>query len=92
VLTVVPNGDGPDAATDAALKALVDKAKSLGIHATPVVGHGAPERAIIAEIETSGITGVIIGSRGRSTLQQALLGSVSMQLIRQASVPVMIVP
>jgi len=92
VLTVVSGGGEPDEATEAALKALVEKAKAVGIHVTPVVGHGAPEKAIISEIASSGITGVIVGSRGRSTLQQALLGSVSMTLLRQASVPVMIVP
>ena len=66
--------------------------KERGLTATPVIGHGAPEKAIIAEIDNSGITGVIIGSHGRSPLQQALLGSVSMTLMRQASCPVVIVP
>jgi nucleotide-binding universal stress UspA family protein len=56
------------------------------------VGHGAPEKAILAEIAESGITGVVIGTRGRSPFQEALLGSVSMTLIRQASVPVLVVP
>jgi nucleotide-binding universal stress UspA family protein len=35
---------------------------------------------------------VIIGSRGRNPLQEALMGSVSMALMRQASCPVLIVP
>jgi nucleotide-binding universal stress UspA family protein len=93
VLTVIPTGsDVAEEAVESRLKQIVDVAKGLGIHATPVIGHGAPERAILAEIEASGITGIIVGSRGRSALQQALMGSVSMTLIRQATVPVLIVP
>jgi nucleotide-binding universal stress UspA family protein len=81
-----------DAEAEAELRKLVAVAKERGIHATPVIGHGAPEKAILAEIDASGITGVVVGSRGRSMLQEALLGSVSMTLIRQSPVPVLIVP
>jgi nucleotide-binding universal stress UspA family protein len=75
-----------------ALRNMTGIFKEKGLSATPVVGHGAPEKAILAEIDESGITGVIVGSRGRNPLQQALLGSVSMTLMRQAGCPVMIVP
>jgi nucleotide-binding universal stress UspA family protein len=92
LLNVVPAGSPAEEGAEEQLKRFADDAKELGIHATPVVGHGAPERAILAEIEASGITGVVVGSRGRSALQQALMGSVSMTLIRQATVPVLIVP
>jgi nucleotide-binding universal stress UspA family protein len=88
----VSSGGSADTAAEAELKKLVAVAKERGIHATPVIGHGAPEKAILAEIDASGITGVVVGSRGRSLLQEALLGSVSMTLIRQAPVPVLIVP
>ncbi len=37
-------------------------------------------------------TGVIVGNRGRNALQEAMLGSVSMTLLRQASCPVLVVP
>jgi nucleotide-binding universal stress UspA family protein len=92
LLNVAPAGSSAEESVEAELKRAVDRAKALGIHATPVVGHGAPEKAIISEIASCGITGVVMGSRGRSTLQQALMGSVSMTLIRQATVPVLIVP
>jgi nucleotide-binding universal stress UspA family protein len=92
ILNVLPGDGDPEAEADAQLRKLADIAKERGVHATPVVGHGAPERAILAEIEASGITGVVIGTRGRSPIQEALLGSVSMTLIRQAPVPVLVVP
>jgi len=92
ILNVIHGPGEPEDDTDVQLRKLAEIAKERGVHATPVVGHGAPERAILAEIDTSGITGVVIGTRGRSPLQEALLGSVSMTLIRQASVPVLVVP
>jgi nucleotide-binding universal stress UspA family protein len=92
ILNVSHGGTDADREAEVELKKLVEIAKGRGIHATPVVGHGAPERAILAEIDASGISGVVVGSRGRSVLQEALMGSVSMTLIRQAPVPVLIVP
>lgn len=92
LLTVSSGAPAEDAEAEEALKKLVAVAKGRGVHATPVIGHGKPERAILAEIDESGITGVVVGSRGRTILQEALLGSVSMTLVRQAPVPVLIVP
>jgi nucleotide-binding universal stress UspA family protein len=88
----VTSAGAADSEAEAGLRKLVEVAKERGVHATPVIGHGAPERAVLAEIEESGITGVIVGSRGRNLLQEALLGSVSMTLVRQAPIPVLIVP
>lgn len=92
LLNVTSGGAAADAEAESSLRKLAEVAKERGVHATPVVGHGAPERAVLAEIEASGITGVVVGSRGRNLLQEALLGSVSMTLVRQAPVPVLIVP
>jgi nucleotide-binding universal stress UspA family protein len=91
IFNVLPNGDG-DGEAEAQLRKLVDIAKGRGLTASPVIGHGAPEKAILREVQESGITGVVVGSRGRSILQEALMGSVSMTLMRQAPCPVLIVP
>jgi nucleotide-binding universal stress UspA family protein len=74
------------------LRNLASIAKERGLGATPVIGHGAPERAILNEVDASGGTGIVVGSRGRTPLQEVLMGSVSMTLMRQASCPVLIVP
>jgi nucleotide-binding universal stress UspA family protein len=92
LLNVSAGGGEADAEAEAELRTLAAIAKDQGIHATPVIGHGAPERAILAEIDNSGVSGVVVGSRGRSILEEALMGSVSMTLIRQSPVPVLIVP
>lgn len=92
ILNVLPNGDGGEAEAETQLKRLVDIAKGRGVTASPVIGHGAPEKAILREVQYSGISGLVIGSRGRTVLQEALMGSVSMTLMRQAPCPVLIVP
>lgn len=81
-----------EAGADFQLRNIVAIAAEKGIHATAVIGRGEPERAIITEIHESGVTGVVIGFRGRTVLGEALMGSVSMTIMRQASCPVMIVP
>jgi nucleotide-binding universal stress UspA family protein len=62
-----------------------------GMTAKAVIGTGDPVHAILAECDARRPTGLVVGTRGRSPLQEALLGSVSMALVRQASVPVMVV-
>jgi len=96
VMYVLPEESGEraqrtEAGAEFQLRNLADVAKESGIHAQPVIGRGAPERAILAEIDESRITGVVVGTRGRRLLAKAVLGSVSMTLVRQASCPVMIV-
>lgn len=79
-------------AADEHLRSLVEMAAEKGLPASAVLGTGDPTHAILSEIDESRVTGVIIGSRGRNAIQEALMGSVSMTLMRQASCPVMIVP
>ncbi|MGB4592702.1 MAG: universal stress protein [Coriobacteriia bacterium] len=74
------------------LRNLQALAKQQGISTSVIISTGDPQRSILAEIDERRITGVITGTRGRNAIQEALMGSVSMTLLRQASCPVMIVP
>lgn len=56
------------------------------------IRHDAPVHAVLDEIGERRATGVIVGTRGRNAVQEMLMGSVSMTLMRQASCPVLIVP
>lgn len=96
IMHVLPDETGERAARTEAgaefqVRNLAAVAKEGGIAAQAVIGHGAPERAIFAEIDESRITGVVVGTRGRTLLAKAVMGSVSMTLVRQAFCPVMIV-
>jgi nucleotide-binding universal stress UspA family protein len=63
-----------------------------GLTASVSIRHEAPSRAVLAEIDDRRATGVVVGTRGCNAVQEMLLGSLSMTLLRQASCPVMIVP
>lgn len=63
-----------------------------GITASVSIRQAPPEHAVLAELDERRATGVVVGTRGRNAIQEALLGSLSMTLLRQASCPIMIVP
>lgn len=67
-------------------------AENQGITARGVIKQGDPVREILGEANERRATGIVVGTRGQNLLQEAVLGSTSMTLIRQASCPVMIVP
>jgi nucleotide-binding universal stress UspA family protein len=73
------------------LRNLVAMAAEKGINASAVINRLDCARGILAEIDERRVTGVVVGTHGRSAFQEALMGSVSMTLLRQASCPVMVV-
>ena len=74
------------------LKNLQAMCSQQGIASSPTTAQEAPIPGILKEIDERRATGVIVGTRGRNAVQEVLLGSVSMTLLRQASCPVLIVP
>ncbi len=74
------------------LENLAEIAESHGITTTVAVVPEDPKTAVLAEVERTGASGVIVGSRGRGVFQEAILGSVSMTLVRKAPCPVLVVP
>lgn len=74
------------------LKNLQAMCAQAGVPASPTLQRESPIPAVLKEIEDRRATGVVAGTRGRNAVQEVLLGSVSMTLLRQASCPVLIVP
>lgn len=74
------------------LKNLQAMCSQQGIASSPTLRQESPIPAILAEVDDRRATGIVVGTRGRNAVQEMLLGSVSMTLLRQASCPVLIVP
>jgi len=70
---------------------LVRKAHATGVHAEFLLWAGDPAEAIAAAAGSEHADILVVGSRGRRGAGRALLGSVSDQLIRTASCPVLVV-
>jgi nucleotide-binding universal stress UspA family protein len=70
---------------------LVRRAHAAGVHAEFLLWEGDPAEAIAAAASSEHADILVVGSRGRRGAERALLGSVSDELIRIASCPVMVV-
>ena len=62
-----------------------------GVPVEYVVRFGDPARETLREIEAFGADLVVVGTKTRSSLSRALLGSVAEELVRRAPVTVMLV-
>lgn len=78
--------------TEFQLKNLQAMCAQEGVASSVMIRKESPVHAILDEIDEQRATGIIAGTRGRNAVQEMLLGSVSMTLLRQASCPVLIVP
>jgi nucleotide-binding universal stress UspA family protein len=89
VVHVVPPGS--HAADGGMLLEVEERARERGVACTPelVVGEAAGE--IVAYADRMGADLIVVGSRGRSGIASALLGSVSKAVLDMAGRPVLIV-
>jgi nucleotide-binding universal stress UspA family protein len=73
------------------LDAEVEQVKAQGgIVAQAHLGVGIPDREIVALAEEIGAGLIVLGSRGRSGIRRALMGSVSDSVVRHAHCPVLV--
>lgn len=61
-----------------------------GIEATVVERHGDAATAILDEAETAGAALIVVGTRGLSTVERWLLGSVSSRVLHHARCSVLV--
>jgi len=83
----VLEGEGRDVVDEAA-----SKARQSGVDVVAEVIQGGPSRTICDYVTDRGIDLVVMGSRGKSTMKQIVLGSVTERVVRNAAAPVLVVP
>lgn len=75
------------------LNGLLDMAREHGIEASYELMTGSdPGQAVIDYLDAVSATGVITGQYGRGTLRRAILGGLSLRLLREAPCPVVVQP
>lgn len=65
--------------------------EALGVETRLLLREGIPFREILRAAEEERATAIVLGSHGRSSIAEMLLGSVSAEVIRQAQVPTLVV-
>lgn len=78
-------------ADEAYLDKMVKRAKEKGIEAEKGIDIGLPGKTILDYAEKKGIKLIAIATHGHGGLERALLGSVADYLIRNSSIPVLVV-
>jgi nucleotide-binding universal stress UspA family protein len=84
--------DQERARVEAAVQALVRRARAEGAKATFLVWEGDPVELILAAAEAEGCDLIVVGSHRRGRLGRLLLGSVSTSVVEQHPRRVVVVP
>ena len=79
-----------DAAAAALLTEMSERLAHQGLHTSSEVAHGSPFVTIAEAVHDGDL--IVMTSHGRSGVQRWLLGSVAEKLVREAPVPVVLVP
>lgn len=66
-------------------------ARAAGVEPVVEIGRGDPARTLIEIAEHQGCDLVVMGAHGHGAVRSALMGSVSLELVRLCPVPVMLV-
>lgn len=69
----------------------VSLVEASGVDFEAVVARGDPAQTLVELIERHGCDGVVMGAHGKGMVRQALLGSVTMEMVHAAPVPVTLV-
>jgi len=74
------------------IQSLAENATQRGVDAEGLLVQGPTTETILAEAEQLQADMIVMGSHGRSGLYRTFVGSVSEQVLRDAKVPVLIIP
>jgi len=73
------------------LEAACNALRLFGLRATPLLMHGIPFVEALRAAEEPGVGLIVLGSRGRSAIQEALTGSTLENVVRSCRQPVLVV-
>jgi len=77
---------------ESAARELVERARAHGLVVSLLVWVGDPAESLIDAAMSEGADLIVLGSHGRGPIGRLFLGSVSRQVLRDAPVPVVVVP
>lgn len=75
----------------AAAQELVQRGRRQGMTVTFLVWEGEPAQSILEAASAEQVDMIVLGSHGRGPIGRLLLGSVSQEVVRQATVPVVVI-
>jgi nucleotide-binding universal stress UspA family protein len=88
-----PDDDNERRNAGVLLNGLLDIAREHGINAKcEILTGGDPIQTVLDYLDAVSATGVITGQHGRGTLRRAILGGLSLRLLREAPCPVVVQP
>jgi nucleotide-binding universal stress UspA family protein len=70
----------------------VEHLQKTGVTALGIVEIGNPARLILETAQNEAVTLIVMGTRGPSNVTDVLLGDVSMEVLRYARCPILLVP
>lgn len=74
------------------LEQLAKDIESLGVRARYELLDTRPDRGVVELADRLGASLIVVGTHGRRGLNRLILGSVASRILRQASIPVLVVP
>ena len=91
---VIPPGDSAQKRNaEVLLNGLLDMAREHGIEAkSEILESNEPAQTVLDYLDAISATGVITGQRGRGPFRRAILGGLSLLLLREAPCPVVVQP
>jgi nucleotide-binding universal stress UspA family protein len=75
-----------------ALQAHAERMRSGGLDASALLVQGPTAKTLLSEAERLGIDLIVMGTHGRTAIMDILVGSVSHAVLRNTTIPVLLVP
>ncbi|WP_435100090.1 universal stress protein [Halarchaeum sp. P4] len=74
-----------------AVETVAERAEEAGVSAETIIEDGTPHEVILERTRDGDCDAVVMATHGRSGIDRFLLGSVTERVVRQSSVPVLVV-